>query len=101
METISQTKTRTILGLELAVPLIIAGPCSAETEEQTLTTAKQVASLKKVNIFRAGIWKPRTRPGSFEGMGSRGLEWLKEVKQETGLLTTIEVANVRHVDEAL
>lgn len=99
METTS--KTRTFLGLELAGPLIIAGPCSAETEEQVLSTARQLASLKKVNIFRAGIWKPRTRPGSFEGVGSAGLEWLKKAKTETGLPTAVEVANVKHVYEAL
>ncbi|MBI4945113.1 MAG: bifunctional 3-deoxy-7-phosphoheptulonate synthase/chorismate mutase type II [Bacteroidetes bacterium] len=90
-----------ILGLSLTSPLIIAGPCSAETEEQVLSTAKQIASLKKASIFRAGIWKPRTRPGSFEGVGSAGLEWLKKVKAETGLLTAVEVANVKHVSEAL
>jgi len=101
METSAQTKNRTILGLKLTGPLIIAGPCSAETEEQVLSTAKQIASLGKVNIFRAGIWKPRTRPGQFEGIGSIGLEWLKKVKSETGLPSTVEVANVKHVYEAL
>lgn len=81
-------------------PLLIAGPCSAETEEQVLTTAYQ---LKEVgaDIFRAGIWKPRTRPGSFEGVGSKGLQWLNRVQSETGLPVTVEVANGRHVDEAL
>ncbi|NOZ48201.1 MAG: bifunctional 3-deoxy-7-phosphoheptulonate synthase/chorismate mutase type II [Chlorobi bacterium] len=81
-------------------PLLIAGPCSAETEEQVLTSARE---LKKIgtNIFRAGIWKPRTRPGSFEGVGNIGLEWLQKVKAETGLLTTVEVANVKHVYESL
>ncbi len=100
METLTTTK-RTILGLKLSSPLIIAGPCSAETEEQVLQTAKQIASLKKVTIFRAGIWKPRTRPGSFQGVGNIGLQWLKKVKSETGLLTAVEVANVKHVEEAL
>ena len=94
-------KIRNVLGLTLANPLVIAGPCSAETEEQVLTTARQIASLGKVNIFRAGIWKPRTRPGQFEGIGSIGLEWLKKVKAETGLPTAVEVANVKHVYEAL
>ena len=95
------TKIRNVLGLTLSSPLIIAGPCSAETEEQVLSTAKQIALLKRVRIFRAGIWKPRTRPGQFEGIGSIGLEWLKKVKAETGLLTTVEVANAKHVHEAL
>jgi chorismate mutase len=100
-QTITQPKTVSILGMEITGPLIIAGPCSAETEEQVLSTAKQIASLRKAHIFRAGIWKPRTRPGSFEGAGSVGLEWLKKVKAETGLLTTVEIANVKHVSEAL
>ena len=82
-------------------PLIISGPCSAETEEQVLETASQLAALDKVSIFRAGIWKPRTRPGSFEGVGSKGLRWLKRVKEETGLLVGTEVANEKHVYEAL
>ena len=87
--------------LEPENPVIIAGPCSAETEEQVLQTAREIAALKKVSIFRAGIWKPRTRPGQFEGIGSIGLEWLKKVKAETGLPTAVEVANVKHVYEAL
>ena len=94
-------KIRQFLGLTLASPLVIAGPCSAETEEQVLTTARQIAATKRATIFRAGIWKPRTRPGQFEGVGSIGLEWLKKVKAETGLLTAVEVANVKHVYEAL
>ncbi len=81
-------------------PLVIAGPCSAETEEQTLKTAHQLAA-KGIKIFRAGIWKPRTKPGGFEGVGSVGLPWLHRVKQETGMLTAIEVANAKHVYEAL
>ncbi|MGC9150441.1 MAG: chorismate mutase [Microbacter sp.] len=81
-------------------PLVIAGPCSAETEEQTLKTAHQLAE-KGIKIFRAGIWKPRTKPGGFEGVGSVGLPWLKKVKQETGMLTAIEVATAKHVYEAL
>ena len=82
-------------------PLIISGPCGAETEEQVMATARGIASLGKVSIFRAGIWKPRTRPNSFEGVGSIGLKWLRRVKEETGLLTTVEVANALHVEEAL
>ena len=82
-------------------PMIIAGPCSAETEAQVMETAYGVASLPQVKIFRAGIWKPRTRPGAFEGVGSKGLKWLQKVKEQTGLLVTVEVANPRHVQEAL
>ncbi len=82
-------------------PLIIAGPCSAETEEQLLATANMLAKTGKVAALRAGIWKPRTRPGEFEGIGSIGLEWLKKAKQETGLPVAIEVATAKHVEEAL
>ena len=78
-------------------PLIIAGPCSAESEEQVIETAKRLKEDHRVNIFRAGVWKPRTRPGSFEGHGSVALDWLKTAKQETGLPTAVEVANVKHV----
>ncbi len=81
-------------------PYLIAGPCSAETEEQVMTTAKALAS-QKIELFRAGIWKPRTRPNSFEGVGIPGLTWLQSVKQETGLKVTTEVANNKHVDLAL
>lgn len=87
-------------GLSDKKPLVIAGPCSAETEEQVMETAKLLAS-RGVKIFRAGIWKPRTRPGAFEGIGSEGLEWLKKVKQETGMYTATEVATAKHVQEAL
>jgi len=82
-------------------PLVIAGPCSAETEAQVMETAIGLASIPQVRVFRAGIWKPRTRPGAFEGVGVAGLKWLKKVKQETGLMVTVEVANPRHVFEAL
>lgn len=81
-------------------PIIIAGPCSAETREQTLETARQLAS-NGIKIFRAGVWKPRTKPGGFEGMGKPALEWLKEVKEETGMLTACEVATRAHVVDAL
>lgn len=79
---------------------LIAGPCSAETEEQVMTIARDLANMK-IDLFRAGIWKPRTRPGSFEGIGVPGLEWLRNVKKETGLRTTVEVANAQHVYEAM
>jgi chorismate mutase len=81
-------------------PVIISGPCSAETEEQVLETARDLKN-RGVKIYRAGIWKPRTRPNSFEGIGSIGLSWLKTVRQETGMLTSTEVANVKHVYETL
>jgi chorismate mutase len=83
------------------LPLVIAGPCSAETEEQVLSTALELSRIPQVKVFRSGIWKPRTRPNSFEGVGKKGLKWLKRVKQETGLLTTVEVANPEHVADAL
>lgn len=82
-------------------PLIIAGPCSAETEEQLLATAHLLANTGKVHVLRAGIWKPRTRPGEFEGIGSIGLQWLRKAKKETGLPVTTEVATAKHVEEAL
>lgn len=82
-------------------PLLIAGPCSAETEEQLVATAHLLAKTGKVTALRAGIWKPRTRPGEFEGIGSIGLEWLKRAKAETGLPTAVEVATGKHVEEAL
>lgn len=82
-------------------PLIISGPCGAETEEQVLSTARAISKDKRVKVFRAGIWKPRTRPNAFEGVGVVGLRWLKRLKEETGLLTTVEVANARHTEEAL
>ncbi len=88
-------------GLQLPPgPLWIAGPCSAETEEQVIDTAHRLKRAG-IHVFRAGIWKPRTRPGSFEGVGSVGLPWLRRVKQETGLPVAIEVANVKHVYEAM
>lgn len=81
-------------------PIVIAGPCSAETEEQVLNTAQQL-SAQGVRIFRAGIWKPRTKPGSFEGVGKEGLTWLKHVKEETCMLVATEVATKQHTEEAL
>lgn len=87
-------------GVDSKRPVVIAGPCSAETEEQVMETAKDLAK-NGVGIFRAGIWKPRTKPGGFEGVGSVGLTWLQEVKKETGMLVATEVANKQHVEEAL
>lgn len=81
-------------------PMIIAGPCSAETREQVLETARGLATLG-IHVFRAGIWKPRTHPGSFEGIGSEGLKWLQDVKRETGMFTATEVASAKHVYECI
>ncbi|MEO1012519.1 MAG: bifunctional 3-deoxy-7-phosphoheptulonate synthase/chorismate mutase type II [Bacteroidota bacterium] len=86
--------------MQLPHPLVIAGPCSAETEEQVLRIANELKDTD-VNYYRAGIWKPRTRPGNFEGVGALGLKWLQKVKQETGLMTATEVANRNHVELAL
>ncbi|MGN6439956.1 MAG: chorismate mutase [Agriterribacter sp.] len=82
-------------------PLIISGPCSAETETQVLETAQRLAKTGKVDMLRAGIWKPRTRPGSFEGIGAKGLPWLQQAKKLTGLPTTVEVATGKQVEDAL
>ncbi|WP_375416647.1 chorismate mutase [uncultured Hymenobacter sp.] len=84
-----------------SAPLLIAGPCSAETEAQVLATARGLRALGKIDLFRAGVWKPRTRPGAFEGVGTAALPWLQQVKAETGLPVTIEVATPRHVEDAL
>lgn len=85
---------------KLSHPLVIAGPCSAETEEQVLKIAHELQG-SDVSVFRAGIWKPRTRPGGFEGVGEIGLKWLQKAKAETGLLMAVEVANAAHVKLAL
>ena len=85
---------------KLTHPLVIAGPCSAETEEQVLKIAHELKN-SDVSIYRAGIWKPRTRPGGFEGVGAMGLKWLQKAKAETGLLMATEVANATHVKLAL
>lgn len=82
-------------------PLLIAGPCSLESEEQALSTARLLAKDHRVFIYRGGVWKPRTRPGSFEGIGSIGLKWLRMVREETGLPVGTEVANAQHTEEAL
>jgi chorismate mutase len=82
-------------------PLIISGPCSAETEEQVVETVQRIAATGKVDMIRAGIWKPRTRPGSFEGIGVKGLPWLLRAKKLTGLPTMVEVATGKQVDDAI
>ena len=81
-------------------PFVIAGPCSAESEEQMMETAKGLVGIG-IEVMRAGIWKPRTRPGGFEGSGAKGLEWFKDVKQETGLKIATEIATPAHLEEAL
>ncbi len=87
-------------GIDPKRPLVISGPCSAETEEQVMTTAKELKKIG-VQIFRAGVWKPRTKPGGFEGHGSEAFPWLKRVKEELGMYIAVEVANVKHVRESL
>ena len=82
-------------------PLIISGPCSAETEEQVVETVQRIAATGKVDMIRAGIWKPRTRPGSFEGIGVKGLPWLLRAKKLTGLPTMVEVATGKQVEDAI
>ena len=95
-----EMKISPIFNKQAGKPIIIAGPCSAESEEQVLKTAHALAK-QNIDLFRSGIWKPRTRPGSFEGVGVIGLNWLKKVKEETGLKVTTEVAKRDHVFEAL
>ncbi len=95
-----EIKKLELKGVDPRRPVVIAGPCSAETREQVLETAEKLAA-NGVKIFRAGIWKPRTKPGGFEGVGVPGLAWLKEVKEKFGMLTATEVATPAHVFEAL
>lgn len=95
-----EIKKLKIKGEHFKKPLIIAGPCSAESRDQMVETAKELSSYG-VTVFRAGLWKPRTKPGGFEGVGETGLKWLNEVKLITGMLTATEVANARHTEMAL
>jgi chorismate mutase len=97
---ITQENRKWLDDMNLSHPLVIAGPCSAETEEQVLRIAHELKD-SDVSIFRAGIWKPRTRPGGFEGVGEIGLKWLQKAKAETGLMMAIEVANATHVKLAI
>lgn len=90
----------TLPGIDPRRPLVIAGPCSAETEEQVLDTARSLAA-EGIRICRAGLWKPRTKPGGFEGVGETGIPWLQRVKRETGMYTSTEVATREHVAAAL
>ncbi|MCD7970900.1 MAG: chorismate mutase [Alistipes sp.] len=87
--------------LKTGKPVIISGPCSAETEEQTLETCRRIAASGLVDVLRAGVWKPRTNPGTFEGVGLKGLAWMAEAKRETGLPIAVEVATSKHVESAL
>ena len=100
VKTADEIKKKTWLTREKK-PIVISGPCSAETEEQVLKTCTQLFRTGKVDILRAGIWKPRTRPNSFEGVGTKGLPWMQKVKELTGLPVTVEVAKARHVDVCL
>ena len=95
-----ELKPLALPGIEPTRPIVIAGPCSAETEEQVMTTAKQLAA-NGIKILRAGVWKPRTKPGGFEGNGWKALPWLQKVKEETGMLLSTEVATPQHVEMAL
>ncbi len=101
MQTIEQTNKNGVQEKWSKRPLIISGPCSAETEEQVIETATRLADTGKVDVLRAGIWKPRTRPGSFEGIGAKGLPWLQKAKKLTGLPTAVEVATGKQVENAL
>jgi chorismate mutase len=100
MET-QQLMKQDILGVWNKRPLVISGPCSAETREQLISTATQLAATGKIDMLRAGIWKPRTKPGMFEGIGVTALPWLVEAKALTGLPVTVEVATAKHVEDAL
>ena len=101
MKELSKIKSIDEWPVRHAHPLIVAGPCGAESPEQMMAIATELKKNKMISIFRAGIWKPRTRPNAFEGVGTIGLKWLQEVKRETGLLTTVEVANAFHAEEAM
>ena len=98
-QTITQTKP--IEEVLTKRPLIISGPCSAETEEQVMQTAIRLAATGKVDVMRAGIWKPRTRPGSFEGIGTKGLPWLQQARKVTGIPVAVEVATSKQAEDAL
>ncbi len=95
-----ELKPLNLPGVSTERPMVIAGPCSAETEEQVLETARQLSN-NGIKILRAGVWKPRTKPGGFEGNGQKALPWLKRVKEETGMLIATEVATPTHVEQAL
>ncbi|HEY9340122.1 MAG TPA: chorismate mutase [Hanamia sp.] len=101
MQTETKTMKETVMEIWNKRPLIISGPCSAETEEQVIETATSLAKTGKVDALRAGIWKPRTKPGMFEGIGVKGLPWLAQAKKISGLPVAVEVATAKHVENAL
>jgi chorismate mutase len=101
MQTETKTMKETVMEIWNKRPLIISGPCSAETEEQVIETATSLAKTGKVDALRAGIWKPRTKPGMFEGIGVKGLPWLAQAKKISGLPVAVEVATEKHVENAL
>jgi chorismate mutase len=101
METQTNTMREQVQEIWAKRPIIISGPCSAETEAQVLETAQRLANTGKIDVLRAGIWKPRTRPGMFEGIGTKGLPWMQKAKQLTGLPVTVEVATAKQVEDAL
>jgi len=101
MQTAEQTTKEAVQQVWKKRPLIISGPCSAETEEQVIATAQRLAATGKIDMLRAGIWKPRTKPGMFEGIGAKGLPWLQQAKKLTGLRTSVEVATGKQVEDAL
>lgn len=101
MQTAEKTSAQATQAAWAKRPLVISGPCSAETEEQVIATAQRLAATGKVDMLRAGIWKPRTKPGMFEGIGAKGLPWLQQAKKITGLPTTVEVATGKQVQDAL
>src|ERR1700758_5117940 len=103
MKTIELTKKSktTVENILRKKGLVISGPCSIESEEQLLKTALELASIGKVDVLRAGVWKPRTNPGGFEGLGTKSLPWLLKAKQLTGLPTAVEIATSKHVEDAL
>lgn len=101
MHTTEQTVNEAVQKAWKERPILIGGPCSAETEDQLVNTAIRLAATGKINFLRAGIWKPRTKPGMFEGIGAKGLPWLQKAKEATGLPTTVEVATAKQVQDAL
>ncbi len=101
MQEVEQQELNQVKSVWTKRPLIISGPCSAETEDQLVQTATRLAATGKIDMLRAGIWKPRTKPGMFEGVGTKGLPWLQHAKKVTGLPTTVEVATGKQVQDAL
>src|SRR3712207_4562080 len=101
MQTMESTLQKNLQEVWGKRPLIISGPCSAETEAQVLETAIRLAKTGRIDMLRAGIWKPRTRPGSFEGIGSKGLPWLQQAIKTTGMPVAVEVATAKQVEDAL